>query len=434
MMDQLLTKAECKDIAKDDGDIVGIDDENGTEHTIRWQRKPMALTNPHANAYGVSGYCYFDGEAGPRVHICAHINCKARHKTASKYAGTGPPRAHLRTKTTVPAPPPAPAPAPPPEPTPIDTLSPTPLDPTPLASPVPSPLYIPPSVPHAVPAAVPLDAPSYEPVVHPSVPPNAAGPSCSPHSPHQPAPSLMHSSPSPAHSTSSSSRSSSPSSESAVAGEDVNPDIGAVAPPPPPFVPPASVCLPAPPGRATLQPVKAANPTTLPQQPPKTSANKDDGGCSVVTELKDPVVAKELSDFMTELLTDGQYTGIAAFVLFSIVFKRRVAIWNHNERRDIINDYASWANDFVTRWAVIEVISCKGHGGNIYSHHDQVHTMNHWVAGVEDENDLLELLTPDIRACIGEGKQLPEDEPFYELYHFFITYSSCEQSRMATVA
>ena len=62
--------------------------------------------------------------------------------------------------------------------------------------------------------------------------------------------------------------------QSAVADEYGNPDIAAVAPTPPPFVPPAGVCLPAPPGRATLQPVKAANPTTLPQQPQKNSCEQ----------------------------------------------------------------------------------------------------------------------------------------------------------------
>ena len=122
---------------------------------------------------------------------------------------------------------------------------------------------------------------------------------------------------------------------------------------------------------------------------------------------------------MEELLTDGKYTGIAAFVLFGIVFKRRVAIWNQNERHDIINEHASWANGTITDWAVIEVISCNAYGGNIYLHHDNVAQMNHWVAGVDEEKEILERLAPETQALVGAGKQSPHDDNFYALYSMF---------------
>ena len=97
IMDQLLTFDECQGIAKDDWDIVGTDDTTGEEHIIRWQRKPMALKNPFASINGVTGYCIFDGEAGHRVHICAHKHCKSRFGP-SKYGAIGPPTSHLRIK------------------------------------------------------------------------------------------------------------------------------------------------------------------------------------------------------------------------------------------------------------------------------------------------------------------------------------------------
>ena len=129
-------------------------------------------------------------------------------------------------------------------------------------------------------------------------------------------------------------------------------DPAAVAPPPPAVVPsPGGEGIP-PPARAALEPVVGAAPSASVPLPPvpvgpfsvvaeiPDLADDDNEDISVVAELSNTQVAAELSHFMEHLLTPRRQMGIAAFVLFSIVFMKRVRIWYADTSEDIVARYA----------------------------------------------------------------------------------------------
>ena len=135
-------------------------------------------------------------------------------------------------------------------------------------------------------------------------------------------------------------------------------DIDLLGPYPPPLVPLACGIAIPPPGRGTLNPVLAApacSATALALQS-CTSAADTDEEVTVVTELNNPQLASELSIFIADLQAPGRDVGIAAFLLFSFVFKLRVAVWFGVTRHDIVGEYAPWANEWVTEWATVEAV------------------------------------------------------------------------------
>ena len=172
-----------------------------------------------------------------------------------------------------------------------------------------------------------------------------------------------------------------------------------------------------PPARATLMPVVCTPacppcPAPLPQHTeasgklaPQHDAS-DDGEIPVVAELTNAVVAGQLSAFIDWMKTPRNKVGIAAFLLFSFVYRRRVAIWFHTKRHDIVDDYAPWANEFITEWAPVEAVSCGCVDGALREHGDQLHRMGHWVAALPDTGDG----GPDTAFFD------LEDEEFYALY------------------
>ena len=111
-------------------------------------------------------------------------------------------------------------------------------------------------------------------------------------------------------------------------------------------------------------------------------ADDDTEDISVVAELSNPEVAAELATFMDHLLTPRRKVGIAAFVLFAFVFRKRVRIWYVDTSEDIVERYAPWANNYITEWATVNAVACKAAGdGLIRKSNPDRHgyDMNHWV-------------------------------------------------------
>ena len=342
----------------------------GNERSIKWLRKSempdeVKYTNPTSNPSGASAWCILDGDGLRRVHVCAHFPCRARHESrggavaASKYGQAGPPDDHMRiylprhahiaptasapSGTLVSAPPPSPSS------TPIGVSA-----PTPTASAWPGPSFRPMTPEHSCSAAL-------------------LSPSTDVPSP----PSSEHSTP-----------------RSVVADEPIylcSP--AAVAPPPRAVVPlPGAVTI-QPPARATLQPLVGAATSSncpLPQLqlaplsvgaavPPP--ADEDNEDSSVVAELSNPQVAVELSYFLDQLLKPRRWVGIAAFVLFAIVFQKRVRIRYVDSPQDIVATYAPWAATYITEWATVNAVACKVSDGHLSmcDFDKSAFDMNHWV-------------------------------------------------------
>ena len=75
-----------------------------------------------------------------------------------------------------------------------------------------------------------------------------------------------------------------------------------------------------------------------------------------------------------------------------------------------MNEFAPWAIPFITEWTSVEPISCRSKDGRLFLHGDDLHTMNHWVAGVtEDGIDLYMSMAED-------GLKLGDDDQFFEFY------------------
>ena len=92
------------------------------------------------------------------------------------------------------------------------------------------------------------------------------------------------------------------------------------------------------PERAALRPILAAQASNRPPEPPQQHAavaDEEEEDKAVVTELTNPAVANELNTFMTQvLMADRKYVGIPAYLVFSFLYRKRVAIWFHGRRRD----------------------------------------------------------------------------------------------------
>ncbi len=113
-----------------------------------------------------------------------------------------------------------------------------------------------------------------------------------------------------------------------------------------------------PPGRATLLPIPALVPceVRVPVPAPATikkpavvgPESSDDEPMFSDTGLTNPGVAADMATFLDSMQNIGRYLGIGACVLFAFTYRLRVHAWFQDERRDLVNEYATWANDFIT--------------------------------------------------------------------------------------
>ena len=106
------------------------------------------------------------------------------------------------------------------------------------------------------------------------------------------------------------------------------------------------------------------------------------------TGLTNPVVATNMAKFLDSMQTTATYIGIGAFVLFALRYRLRVHVWFQGECRDLVNEFAPWANDFITHRPVYEAIGCliSAEEGLTLVGHDLM-SMNHWVVAIEVEKD-----------------------------------------------
>ena len=361
-MTQLLTSEETRSLSRETDLITGYGTA-GPLRTIQWLRKSQMpddpkYTNPTSNSNGVSGWCTLDGMFLKRVHVCAYHPCNALNLDkfgnvlVSKYGRTGPPDDHVRVYLPH-----------------LTHLSPTPSvsDPPP---PPPHPPHIevsPPPPPH-----IPIE------VSPPPLPPPPIEVSSVLPAPVTPLGAVLQ--PSSGSSSSSSSESSTPRS-----ADTDEPAVELL---------PGGIDIKSP-ERVQLEPIVGATPSsncTLPpvQLPPILSAvaevpalaDDDIEDISVVAELNNPEVAAELARFLEHLLTPRRKVGIAAFLLFALVFRKRVRIWYVDTSEDIVELYAPWAVNYITEWATVKAVACRvGEGGrlrkcNEYRHG---HDMTHWV-------------------------------------------------------
>ena len=65
-------------------------------------------------------------------------------------------------------------------------------------------------------------------------------------------------------------------------------------------------------------------------------------------------------------------------------------------------------------WTAVEPISCKGKNGRLFLHYDNLHTMNHWVAGMT-EDDLELYMAVHEEPCLSQCRIAGED-PFSDFY------------------
>ena len=147
------------------------------------------------------------------------------------------------------------------------------------------------------------------------------------------------------------------------------PDKTALAPAPSPaFLPGEAGQDVLPPGRATLLSIPALVPCAVRVPVPVPAIiekpavavpdSSDDEPMFADTGLTNVEVAADMATFLHSMQTDGHYIGIGAFVLFSLTYRVRVHAWFQGECRDLVNEYAPWANDFITHRPLYDGISC----------------------------------------------------------------------------
>ena len=137
-------------------------------------------------------------------------------------------------------------------------------------------------------------------------------------------------------------------------------------------------------------------------------ADDTDADISIAHELFDPGGATELVAFLENLLRPRRMIGIAAFVLFALVYRLRVRIWYVDHSEDIVERYAPWAVDYITEWATVQAVACKVHDGRLRKCSDSLLDMGHWVGAYPNDGEL---------SCGPEGFKDAEDEEFFKHYH-----------------
>ena len=393
-MPQLLTTEEAKALGRRTDAFTGYG-LAGTQRTIQWQRKwelpkEPKYTSPTANPNGVSGWCILDGVTKKRVHVCAHDPCTAMHVDrhgaylVSKFGDKGPPDDHVRVYPPhlahlVPTPSAVVAAT-----SSVVTETPPPTaPPTPIEVSAPEPSLHPPTDVTALPSASSSTEVSDQLNLLPSsshkelnAPPSSPPKEAIALPPSSPAsePSSESSSPRSLETEKSSSRTSSPRHVAAPPG--------------------GSHDIPEP-ARAKLEPIVGAPPSSTGPHPPVQHASllsavaelagvaeDDTEDISVVAELSNPGLAAELKEFMSNLLHPQRPLGIAAFILFSLVFQLRVRIWYVDTNQDIVATHAPWAVDYIPEWATVEAVGCKvGEGGSLRMSDPDRNGMDitHWV-------------------------------------------------------
>ena len=95
-----------------------------------------------------------------------------------------------------------------------------------------------------------------------------------------------------------------------------------------------------------------------------------------------PHIERELSDYLKALAQPGTWCGIAAFVLFSLVYRKHVRICYGDREEELVNTYAPWAKEYITEHAPLHVVACKCDQGKLRLLNPNLHgrDMNHWVA------------------------------------------------------
>ena len=103
--------------------------------------------------------------------------------------------------------------------------------------------------------------------------------------------------------------------------------------------------------------------------------------------LPSATLASEINRFVDELQETGNYTGVAAFMVFALLKQLRVFVWYGRQREDIIAKYAPWANEQISTAAPFEAIACRlsVSDAGVVSHNvvEDPREVNHWVACVE---------------------------------------------------
>ena len=115
--------------------------------------------------------------------------------------------------------------------------------------------------------------------------------------------------------------------------------------------------------------------------------SSDDDVATLDAGLYNPAVAENMAPFLEPMGKDAEYVGIAAFVVFALRYRLRVRAWFHDKQMDLVNEYAPWANEFITTDTFYAAISCntsEKEGLSLHGH--DVESMNHWVASVEKKH------------------------------------------------
>ena len=120
-----------------------------------------------------------------------------------------------------------------------------------------------------------------------------------------------------------------------------------------------------PPGRVALLPIPGVVPCDLRVIVPAVSKknavvgieSSDDEPMFLDAGLTNPVVAADMATFLDSMQGDGEYVGIAAFVVFALRYRLRVHVWFQDVCRGVVNEFAPWANDFIDYRPIYDAIS-----------------------------------------------------------------------------
>ena len=348
-----------------------IGEDSGLPIRVRWRWEP---SRPTRRQLGITGWAFINGVLG-RLHVCAHTPCGA--KWAPSVYGVSPVPTHGRlhqgdppavagagsvgSAATVAATTAAAAPASPEHAMPaaeaLGPSAPTPKIPTPPAPPTPptvgpetcggsppavagivgaeSPPLPPPPEPPAPLAPPPLPPPLFE-VASPPSPPKPPPPPVRPISPPRRAALL----------------------------------VGHAAAPCPPLLEQAKALAVPPKAMVMAHPAAGA---------PAEGAEGEEE--VIVGELVSEHLARTIHAFVDDVSAPRRYIGIAAILLFALLYKLRVRVWFGAVHEDVVDKYASWATAFITKPASFEVIGCRITDDGICMV-ENAKDVNHWVACV----------------------------------------------------
>ena len=67
----------------------------------------------------------------------------------------------------------------------------------------------------------------------------------------------------------------------------------------------------------------------------------------VHVDIVSPAAMSQIADFVSRFCRNGQHVGNATFVLFSLLYKRRVSVWHHMKEVDGLDTHARRAEPFI---------------------------------------------------------------------------------------